>query len=132
MARGLIFGRLVADNYEDAAAGDPRIDRLRQKMVVREDKAFSRGYLDPKKRSNANAIRVQFRDGARTERVDVEYPLGHPKRRTEGIPLLVEKFERNVARVFAEKRRRAITIVCLDRERLAALPVNEFLDLLTL
>jgi 2-methylcitrate dehydratase len=75
---------------------------------------------------------VHFKDGARTERIDVEYPLGHPKRRADGIPLLVEKFERNVARVFAEKRRRAITKLCLDRERLAATPFNELFDLLAL
>jgi 2-methylcitrate dehydratase len=130
VARGLIFGKLVAEDYEDAAAADPRIDPLRAKMVVREDRAFSRGFIDPKRRSNANAIRVHFRDGSRTERIDIEYPLGHPKRRSDGIPILVEKFERNVARVFAEKRRRAITGLCLDRKRLAETPVHELLDLL--
>ena len=130
-AIGMIFGNVVAQDYTDRVASDPRIDRLRAKMAVREDKAFSRGFIDPKKRSNANAIRVHFRDGARTERVEVEYPLGHPRRRPEGIPLLVEKFEKNVSRVYAEKQRRAITSVCLDRDRLCALPVNELFDLLT-
>jgi 2-methylcitrate dehydratase len=132
VARGLMFGSLVAEDYEDDAARDPRIDPLREKMTVREDRSFSRGFHDPKKRSNGNAIRVHFKDGSRTERVDVEYALGHPKRRADGIPVLIAKFERNVARVFAEKRRRVITRLCLDRERLAATPVSELFDLLAL
>ncbi len=129
-AIGMIFGKLTARDYEDRVAADPRIDRLRAKMVAREDKRYSREYLDPNKRTNANAIRVHFKDGTRTDRVEVEYPLGHRRRRQEGIPLLIEKFERNVARVFAEKQRRAVADVCLDRKRLAAMPVNEFFDLL--
>lgn len=130
VAIGLIFGNLVAEDYEDQRAADPRIDRLREKIVVREDKAYSRGFLDPDKRSNANAVQVHFRDGTSTPRVAVEYPLGHPRRREQGIPLLVAKFEQNVARVYADKRRREIISLCLDRARLGALPVNEFFDLL--
>jgi 2-methylcitrate dehydratase len=130
IAIGMIFGGLTAEDYEDERAADPRIDRLRAKMTAHEDKRYSRDYLDPAKRSNANAIRVHFKDGTRTERVEIEYPLGHRRRRKEGIPLLLEKFDKNVARVFAEKQRRAIRDVCLDRKRLAALPVHEFVDLL--
>ncbi len=129
-AVGLIFGNLVAGDYADERAADPRIDALRAKMIVHEDKAYSRGFIDPEMRSNANAIRVHFRDGTATRRVAVEYPLGHPRRRRDGIPLLVEKFEHNVARVYAEKKRRRIISLCLDRARLGALPVNEFFDLL--
>jgi 2-methylcitrate dehydratase len=130
VAIGLIFGNLVAEDYEDARAADPRIDRLREKVVVIEDKAYSRGFLDPRRRSNANAVRVHFRDGTATRKSEVEYPLGHPRRRKQGIPLLVAKFEQNVARVYAEKRRRQIIELCLDRKRLGAMPVNEFMDLL--
>jgi 2-methylcitrate dehydratase len=116
-------------DYEDDAA-KIRARPLREKMVVRVKRSATAH--DPKKRSNGNAMRVHFKDGTRTERIDVEYPLGHPRRRADGIPLLIEKFERNVARIFAEKRRRAITTLCLDRERLAATPVNELFDLLAL
>jgi len=130
VAIGLIFGNLVASDYEDQRAADPRIDCLREKVVVIEDKAYSRGFLDSRRRSNANAVRVHFRDGTATRRIEVEYPLGHPRRRKQGIPLLIEKFEQNVARIYAEKRRREIIELCLDRKRLSALPVNEFMDLL--
>jgi 2-methylcitrate dehydratase len=129
-AIGLIFGRLTAEDYEDHVAADPRIDPLRAKTVVYEDKRYSSGFLDPQLRSNANAIRVHFKDGSSTKRVEVEFATGHPRRRKDGIPLLVEKFEKNVARVFAEKQRRAVIGLCLDRERLLATPVNELFDLL--
>ena len=131
-AIGLIYGRLTAEDYEDHVAADPRIDRLRDRTVVYEDKRYSRGFLDPAVRSNANAIRVHFDDGSSTPRVEVEFAAGHPRRRKDGIPLLVDKFEKNVARVYAEKRRRAITALCLDRARLAATPVDAFFDLLAL
>lgn len=129
-ALGLIFGTLCARDYEDEVAADPRIDALRAKMVVREDKHYSREYLDPEKRSNANAIRVHFADGTATPRVEVEYPLGHRARRKEGAPLLLEKFRRNVARAFPEKQCRAVLDVCCDRVRLSVMPVNEFMDML--
>ena len=131
-AIGLIFGRLNADDYEDGVAADPRIDRLRAKMVLAEDKRYTRGFFDPVKHSNANAIRVHFNDGTRTERIAIEYPVGHPSRRKEGIPQLIAKFEQNVARVFAGTQRRAVMDICLDGARLAALPVNELMDLMAI
>lgn len=131
-AIGLIFGRLTAGDYEDDVAADPRIDVLRAKTVVYEDKRYSSGFLDPKLRSNANAIRVHFKDGSSTKRIEVEFAAGHPRRRRDGIPLLIEKFGKNVARVFAEKQRRAVIELCLDRKRLLKMPVNELFDLLTI
>ena len=129
-AVGLMKGSLTAAEYEDEAAADPRIDRLRAKMSCVEDKRWTRDYLDPEKRSIANAIQVFFKDGTHTEKVAVEYPLGHRRRRKEGIPLLEAKFRTNLARRFAEKQRAAILDVCGDQKRLEALPVNEFVDLL--
>jgi 2-methylcitrate dehydratase len=129
MAVGMIFGELRAEHYEDAFAADPRIDRLRAKMVLREEPRYSRDYLDPAKRSNANSIRVYFRDGTSTPLSEVEYPLGHPRRRKEAMPLLLEKFERSLARVFAPQRCRLIVRACAERRRLEAMPVHEFVDL---
>jgi 2-methylcitrate dehydratase len=128
-AIGLIFGRLVAADYEDQAAADPRIDALRGKMAVTILERYTKGLRDPKKRSNAHAIEVRFKDGSRSERVEVEYPLGHPRRRREGIPLLVAKFKTNLARKFPPKQQQAILDLCLDQRRLEATPVNEFVDL---
>ncbi|MHB8667990.1 MAG: bifunctional 2-methylcitrate dehydratase/aconitate hydratase [Burkholderiales bacterium] len=125
----LIFGRLTAADYEDAVAADPRIDALREKMVCVEDKGFSRDYHDPDKRSIANAITVEFKDGKKTGEVVVEYPIGHRRRRKEGVPLLVEKFKTNLARRFPEKQRSAILALCQDAKRLEATPVNEFVDM---
>ncbi|MBE0627685.1 MAG: bifunctional 2-methylcitrate dehydratase/aconitate hydratase [Burkholderiales bacterium] len=125
----LIFGRLTAGDYEDAVAADPRIDALRDKMVCVEDKGFSRDYHDPDKRSIANAIAVEFKDGKKTGEVVVEYPIGHRRRRKDGIPLLVEKFKTNLARRFPEKQRKTILALCEDAKRLQATPVNEFVDL---
>ena len=130
MAVGMIFGGLTAEDYEDARAADPRIDALRAKIHLSESKVFEREYHDPAKRTNANSIQVYFKDGTKAPLSQVDYPLGHRNRRKDGIPMLMEKLERNVARVFAEKQRRAIREVCLDRKRLAAMPVNEFIDLL--
>jgi 2-methylcitrate dehydratase len=128
-AVGLIKGALTAGDYEDTAAADPRIDRLRSKMVCVENKPWTRDYIDPAKRSIANGIQVFFKGGGKTARVDVEYPLGHRRRRTEGIPLLVAKFRINLARRFAPKQQQAILTLCQDAKRLEATPVNEFLDL---
>jgi 2-methylcitrate dehydratase len=130
MAVGMIFGKLTTEDYEDHVAADPRIDALRAKMTLTESKVFEREYHDPAKRTNANSIQVFFKDGSKAPLSQVDYPLGHRKRRKEGIPLLIEKFDRNIARVYAEKQRRAIRDVCLDRQGLAAMPVNEFMDLL--
>jgi 2-methylcitrate dehydratase len=125
----LIFGRLTAADYEDAVAADPRIDRLRAKMTCVEDKQFSRDYLDPDKRSIANALTVEFKDGSRLKEVVVEYPIGHRRRRKEGLPVLVEKFKINLARRFPTKQQRAILDIALDARRLEATPVHEFVDL---
>src|SRR5438552_6026338 len=126
----LIFGRLTAADYEDDVATDPRIDRLREKMTCVEDKQFSRDYLDPEKRSIANALSVEFNDGRALPEVVVEYPIGHKRRRKEGIPHLVEKFERNLARRFPPQQQKAILELCKDQKRLEQTPVNEFVDLM--
>src|SRR4029079_11631728 len=110
----LIFGRLTAAACEDDIASDPRIDALRDKIECVEDKRFSADYLDPAKRSIANAITVEFNDGSKTREVVVEYPIGHRRRRGEGIPVLVEKFKTNLARRFPAKQQQAILDVALD------------------
>jgi 2-methylcitrate dehydratase len=125
----LIFGRLTAADYEDEIAADPRIDALRAKIVCIEDPRFTADYHDPDKRSIANALTVEFSDGGKLDEVVVDYPLGHKRRRAEGIPLLVEKFKTNLARRFPEKQRQAILDVSLDQTRLEAMPVNEYVDL---
>ena len=126
----LIFGRLTAADYEDDVAADPRIDALREKIACVEDPQFSKDYLDPAKRSIANAVMVEFADGTRTPEIVVEYPIGHRRRRDEGIPRLTDKFRTNLARRFAAKQQQAIVDVALDPQRLAALAVNEFVDLM--
>jgi len=128
-AVGLIFGGLTAEHYEDKTAADPRLDTLRDKMECVEDAQYSRDYLDPNKRSIANAVQVFFKDGAATEKVVVEYPLGHRRRRQEAIPLLEAKFKTNLARSFASHQANAILELCLDQERLEQTPVNEFMGL---
>jgi 2-methylcitrate dehydratase len=125
----LIFGRLTAADYEDGIAADPRIDALRAKMVCVEDRGFSKDYLDPDKRSIANAITVEFDDGTKLKEAVVEYPIGHRRRRKEGIPMLVEKFKTNLARRFPAKQQRAILDLALDAEKLASTPVHEFVDM---
>ncbi|CBJ50787.1 bifunctional 2-methylcitrate dehydratase/aconitate hydratase [Ralstonia solanacearum] len=125
----LIFGRLTAEDYEDSVAHDPRIDALRKKMVCVEDKQFTKDYHDPKKRSIANALTVAFKDGKTLKEVVVEYPIGHQRRRKEGMPLLVEKFRTNLARRFPAKQQDAILRASLDQKALEAMPVNEYVDL---
>jgi 2-methylcitrate dehydratase len=125
----LIHGRLTAADYEDNIASDPRIDRLRDRMTCVEDRQFSRDYLDPDKRSIANAITVEWKDGNKTREVVVEYPIGHRRRRNEGIPLLIEKFRTNLARRFPEKQQQRILDVALDANVLDATPVHAFVDL---
>jgi len=125
----LIFGRLTAEDYEDKVAADPRIDALRDKMVCVEDKQFSKDYLDPDKRSIANGITIEFADGKKLKEVVVEYPIGHRRRRREGIPVLVEKFRTNLARRFPAKQQQRILEVSLDQKALEAMPVNEYVDL---
>jgi 2-methylcitrate dehydratase len=125
----LLFGRLTAEDYEDAVASDPRIDALRGSMVVTENAEFSRDYLDPDKRAIGNAVQVWFADGTRTERVAIDFPIGHRRRRAEGIPQLVTKFERNLATLFGAKQRAAIAAACAEQGRFEALPVEEFMAL---
>ncbi len=129
MAVPLLFGRLTAADYEDGVAADPRIDALRAKISCVEDPQFTRDYLDPHKRSIANAVTVRLKDGRELPEVVVEYPIGHKRRRAEGIPLLIEKFRRNLARRFPEKQQHAIAALSLDQARLERTPVNEYLDL---
>ena len=129
MAVPLLFGRLTAADYEDEVARDPRIDALRDRIECIEEPQFTRDYLDPQKRSIANAVTVRLKDGRTLEEVVVEYPIGHRRRREEGIPLLVEKFRRNLARRFPQKQQQAIAQLSLDRARLEQTPVNEYVDL---
>jgi 2-methylcitrate dehydratase len=126
----ILFGRLTAADYEDAVAVDQRIDQLRDRIVCVEDKQFTRDYHDPEKRSIANALTVEFKDGKKMKEIVVEYPIGHKRRRKDGMPVLVKKFETNLARQFAEKQRNAILELCMDAKRLEATPVNEFVDLM--
>jgi 2-methylcitrate dehydratase len=126
----LLFGRLTAADYEDGVAQDPRIDALRAKIVCREDKRFTKDYHDPRKRSIANALTVEFKDGKKLKEVVCEYPIGHKRRRKEGMPILVEKFKTNLARRFPPAQQKAILELCLDAARLETTPINEFVDLL--
>jgi 2-methylcitrate dehydratase len=129
VALPLIHGRLTAADYEDDVAADPRIDALRDKIVCTEDPAFTADYMDPAKRSIANGVKVGFRDGSVFDEVLVEYPLGHARRRAEGIPLLEEKFRTNLARMFPPRQQDRILAASLDQRWLEAMPVNEYLDL---
>jgi 2-methylcitrate dehydratase len=125
----MIFGRLTAGDYEDSVAHDPRIDALRDKIVCVEDPKFTADYHDPEKRSIANALTVEFKDGTSFSEIVVEYPIGHKRRRADGIPLLEAKFRANLARRFAQKQQQAILDVSLDAKKLEAMPVNEYVDL---
>ncbi len=129
VALPLIFGRLTAADYEDQVAFDPRIDALRAKISCIEDPAFTRDYHDAAKRSIANGLTIEFNDGSRFDEVLVEYPLGHARRRSEGIPLLLEKFKTNLARQFPSKQQDAILAASLDQQTLEAMPVHEYVDL---
>ncbi len=124
----LIFGRLTASDYEDRVATDPRINALRAKVECVEELQFTRDYHDPEKRSIANGLRVELNDGAVLEET-VEFPIGHKRRRKEGMPLLVEKFKRNLARRFGKEQQQRILDVSLNRERLEEMPVSEYVDL---
>jgi 2-methylcitrate dehydratase len=124
----LIFGRLTAADYEDGVASDPRIDALREKIACVEEPRFTRDYHDPEKRSIANALRVELVSGEVLEQT-VEYPIGHRRRREEGLPLLVEKFRTNLARRFPAAQQERILEASLDSGRLDAMAVNEYVDL---
>src|ERR1700674_1529555 len=122
----LLFGRLVASDYEDRVASDPRVDALRAKMQVKENAAFTKDYYDPLKRYIGNAVQVFFKDGSASQRVQVDYPIGHRRRREEGSPKLVKKFEASIAALFSPKQTESIKAMFADRGALAAMPVNEF------
>ena len=126
----LLCGNLIAEHYgDDFHQSDPRIDQLRDKMEIHEDRRYSSEYHDADKRSIANAIQIFFKDGSSTERIEIEYPIGHRRRRSEGIPLLEKKFLANLQTRFPEKRCREILDLCLDQERLEQKPVHEFMNL---
>jgi len=127
-----IFGRLTARDYEEDIAADPRIDALREKIVCVEDAGYTADYHNPEKRSIANAITIEFTDGTVFEEVAVEYPIGHARRRAEGIPLLIEKYKTNLARIYDADQQKKIIDLCLDYDKLSATPVNEFMDLMAL
>ena len=132
VAIGLLKGNLVAEDYEDDVAQDPRIDELRSKMVVTEDKKYSEDYLDPEKRSIANKLKVLFNDGSSTEEIEVEYPIGHRRRRNEGIPVLENKFLSNLKTVFDEEKSEKIYKEFLDFDKLTSMSVVDFQKLLSL
>ncbi len=126
----MIFGRLSAADYEDEVAADPRIDALRDKMEVTENEGFTKDYFDPAKRYIGNAIQVFFKDGSSTERVSIDYPIGHRQRRTEGMPLLIRKFETSIAPKLKAGQWKALNALCADPEKLAATAVDNFMALL--
>jgi 2-methylcitrate dehydratase len=128
-AVGLIYGDLTADHYEDDIASDPRIDALREKMTVVENKQYSKDYLDPEKRSIANAVQIRFKDGTETRQVVREYPIGHRFRREEAIPKLLKKYANNLETRFTDKQIHRIMELSTDQEQLEATNVNDFVDL---
>jgi 2-methylcitrate dehydratase len=125
----LIFGRLTAEDYEDNVAGDPRIDDLRAKIICAEDTQFTADYHDPEKRSIANALTVELTDGTVLPEIVVEYPIGHRLRRGDGIPLLLEKFETNLARRFDKPQQQRILDASSDQAKLEAMPVDDYVSL---
>ena len=125
----LIFGRLTAKDYEDEIAADPRIDALREKMECVEDPAFTADYFDPEKRSIANALTIEFNDGSKSDEIVVEYPVGHRRRREEGLPLLLAKYKTNLRRVFSEEKASEIEKISLDIDRLLTMKADDFVSL---
>ncbi|MGQ0658680.1 MAG: 2-methylcitrate dehydratase, partial [Chromatiales bacterium] len=129
VAVALIFGRLTAADYEDDIAADPRIDALRKKIKCVEDRRLTKDYHDPDKRAIANALTLEFKDGTKLPEVVCQYPIGHRRRRREGIPLLEAKFRENLARRFQAEQQKAILDISLDQNRLERMPVSEYVDL---
>ncbi|HET8554344.1 MAG TPA: bifunctional 2-methylcitrate dehydratase/aconitate hydratase [Rhodanobacteraceae bacterium] len=125
----LIFGRLVADDYSDEVAADPRIDALRDKMEVKENPQFTQDYFDPDKRYIGNAVQVFFADGSHTDKVSIDYPIGHRKRRDEGIPVLLAKFEKALRGHLPAHRVEAILAACADTQKLDAMPISDFMGI---
>lgn len=128
-AIGLLKGDITAEDYEDEAAADPVIDMLRDIMIVTENKEYTKDYLDPNKRSIANAVQVHFKDGTSTEKVECEYPLGHRFRREEAFPKIIAKFSSNLSTHYTEKQRKKIEEVCLYDDKIRSMHVNEFMEL---
>jgi 2-methylcitrate dehydratase len=124
----LLFGRLVAEDYEDSTANDPRVDHLRNKMVVRENTKFTEEYYAADKRYIGNAVQVFFKDGTASQRVAVDFPIGHRRRRAEGMPVLKKKFEASVVAHFSPKQTESIKALFADRARLEQMAVNEFVS----
>jgi len=129
VAIGLLKGSLTAKDYEDNVANDPKIDLLRSKMLCKESNQYSKDYLNPNKRSIANAIQIFYKDGTFSKNIEVEYPIGHKRRREEGIPKLIEKFKTNLARQYDTVIAKQILNISLNQSRLETLPVNEYVDL---
>ena len=129
VAIGLIHGHLTAEQYEDRAAADARVDRLRARMEVVEDERYSRDYHDPGKRTIANAIQVFFNDGGHTDKIEIEYPIGHRRRRSDGMPLLIEKFRASLDTRFPEAQSKRILDLCLNHDQLVATSVPEFMEM---
>src|SRR5882724_3826523 len=125
----LIFGRLTAEDYSDNVAADPRIDVLRDKMTVKENPQFTKDYFDPAKRYIGNCLQVFFTDGSKTEKVSIHYPIGHRKRRAEGIPVLIEKFERAMAGHLPLRQVERIMKIVADPDTFEALPVYRLMEL---
>ncbi len=132
VAVALLKGDLTARDYEDDVASDPRIDGLRDKMAVKENPEFTRDYLDSEKRAIGNSVQVFFSDGTKTDKTVVDYPIGHRRRRDEGIPVLIAKFESNIASRLDEKKCRSLKALCADQSTLEQTHLNEFMDLLSL
>jgi len=128
VAVGLLKGTLSAEDYEDEAYRDSRLESLREKMKVVENKGFTADYLDPNKRSIGNAVTVHFKDGSSTQRVVVEYPIGHKRRRQEALPLLFEKLENNLSTLFSPPKVKALKGLFANHEQLAQMPVNALVD----
>ena len=126
----MIFGRLSAADYEDDIASDPRIDALRDKMEVTENEGFTKDYFDAEKRYIGNALQVFFKDGSSTERVSIDFPIGHRQRRTEGMPVLIRKFETSISPKLKSGQWKVLNALCADPEKLAATTVDDFMALL--
>jgi 2-methylcitrate dehydratase len=126
IAIGLIHGDLIAEHYEDDVAADPRVDALREKMTIQEDARYTQEYLEADKRSIANRIQIFFNDGSSTDIVEVEYPIGHKRRREEGIPVLEQKFKTNLLKIFDESTAESILVKCLDQQSLEAMSTLDF------
>ena len=132
VAIGLLKGDLVAEDYEDDVAADPRVDELREKMIINEDKRYSSEYHEADKRSIANKIQIHFNDGSATEAIEVEYPIGHKRRRAEGIPVLEQKFMKNLQITYDDQKCDEIYKLCTDQQKLEETSVTNFQELFTL